>query len=176
MNIQGDGETCHPASRSRTDKSRNTVTRNWVFHCYAQGIWRIAQKAKINKVSRAIQLHVTGSSHSTEPNRHVLKYKQCAAFRTFMRLLSALKQDLNASAHTERLLPCSSANLVSFCWLLFHVWPDPNSFQIYCFLSCSFHIKSTSIHATHTSLPHFCSLRFGVWQVDLITISILDQW
>lgn len=119
---------------------------------YAQGIWRIAQKAKINKVSRAIQLHITGSSHSTEPNCHVLKYKQCAAFRTFMRLLSALKQDLNASAHTERLLPCSSANLVSFCWLLFHVWPDPNSFQIYCFLSCSFHIK-IYLHTCYSYKP-----------------------
>lgn len=131
INIQGDRETCYPASRSRTDKSRNTVTRNWVLHCYAPGIWRRAEKEKMN--SRVIQLHVTGSSHSTEPNCHVLNSKQWAPFRTSMRLVGALKQDLTASAHTERLLPCSSANLISFCWLLFHVWPDSNSFQIFCF-------------------------------------------
>lgn len=136
MNMQGDRETYHPASRCRTDKSRNTATRNWILCCCTLGIWRIAEKAKIN--TRAIELHLTGSSHSTEPNCHVLTAKQCAPFRTFMRLVGALKQDLNASAHTERLLPCSSANLVSFCWLQFHVWPGPNSFQIYYFLC--FHI------------------------------------
>lgn len=72
------------------------------------------------------------------------------AFRTFMRLVGTLKQDLNASAHTERLLPCSSANLVSFCWLLFHVWPGPNSLQIHCFLC--FHIKSC-LHTCYSYKP-----------------------
>lgn len=169
MKIEDDRWTCHPASRSRTHKSRNTVIRNWVLHCYTLGIWRIAEKVEIN--SREIQLHVTGSSHSTEPNCHVLKSKQCAAFRTFMRLVGALKQDLTASAHTERLLPCSSANLVSFCWLLFHVWPDPNSFQIYCFFC--FHIKFY-VHTCYSYKP-LALLLSKIWQVDSITISIFDQ-
>lgn len=141
LNIQGDRETYHPASRCRTDYCGKELG-------IMLGIWRIAEKAKIN--SGASQLHLPGSSHSTEPNCHVLTSKQCAPFRSFMRLGGALKQDLNASAHTEILLPCSSASLVSFCWLLFHVWPDTSPFQIHCFLC--FHIKFY-LHTSYSYEP-----------------------
>lgn len=140
MNIQGDKETCHPARRPRTDKSRNTVTRNWVLHCYAPGVWRTAEKDQQWSDPSACNWELT--FHWTK-----LPWR---AFRTFMRLVGALKQDLNASAHTERLLPCSSANLVSFCWLLFHVWPDPTSLQIRCFLC--FHIE-VYLHTCYSCKP-----------------------
>lgn len=63
----------HATQLPDPNKSRNTVTRNWVFHYYAQMIWRIVEKAKIN--SRPIQLNITGSSHSIESNCHAFKSK-----------------------------------------------------------------------------------------------------